>query len=70
MHAKDIYNKNWKIPAARQQFSVRESISITARPRILKGTFAVRGTTCYIVGVGGSLLLWRLPGSARLSLKG
>jgi hypothetical protein len=33
MHNKSIYSKNWKIPAARQKFSVRGSISVTARPR-------------------------------------
>jgi hypothetical protein len=33
MHNKNIYNENWKISAARQQFSVRGSISFTARPR-------------------------------------
>jgi hypothetical protein len=33
MHNKNIYNKNWKIPAAWQQFSVRRSTSVTARPR-------------------------------------
>jgi hypothetical protein len=32
MHNKTIYNENWEIPAARQQFSVRGSISATARP--------------------------------------
>jgi hypothetical protein len=29
MHKKNIYNENWKIPAARQQFSVRGSITLT-----------------------------------------
>jgi hypothetical protein len=38
MHNKNIYNENLKIPAARQQFSVRGSISVTARPRSLGGT--------------------------------
>jgi hypothetical protein len=33
MHNKSIYNENWHSPAARQQFSVRGSISIAARPR-------------------------------------
>jgi hypothetical protein len=33
MYNKNIYNENLKIPAARQQFSVRRSISVTARPR-------------------------------------
>jgi hypothetical protein len=33
MHNKNIYNENWKIPAARQQFSVRGSISFTERLR-------------------------------------
>jgi hypothetical protein len=33
MHNKIIYNENWKIPAARQQFSVHGSISVTERPR-------------------------------------
>jgi hypothetical protein len=28
----DIYNENWKIPAAQQQFTVRRSISVTAQP--------------------------------------
>jgi hypothetical protein len=32
-HNKTIYNNNWKIPAARQQFGVGGSISLTARPR-------------------------------------
>jgi hypothetical protein len=34
MHNKNIYNENWKIPAAQQQFSVHGSISVTALPRI------------------------------------
>jgi hypothetical protein len=29
----NIYKNNWKIPAARQQFTARGSISVTARPR-------------------------------------
>jgi hypothetical protein len=33
MHNKIIYNENWKIPAARQQFSVRGSILVTGRRR-------------------------------------
>jgi hypothetical protein len=33
MHDKNIENENWKIPAARQQFSVSGSISVTARQR-------------------------------------
>jgi hypothetical protein len=33
-HLEVLYNKdNKKIPAARQQFNVRGSISVTARPR-------------------------------------
>jgi hypothetical protein len=32
MHNKNIYNENRKIPAARQQYSVRGSISVTAQP--------------------------------------
>jgi hypothetical protein len=31
IHNKKIYNKNWKIPAAQHQFSVRGSISVTAQ---------------------------------------
>jgi hypothetical protein len=34
-------NGNCKIPAARQQFSVRGSSSVTARPRSLEGTYKV-----------------------------
>jgi hypothetical protein len=33
MHNKNTYNENWKIPAARQQLSVRGTILVTARPR-------------------------------------
>jgi hypothetical protein len=33
MHNTNIYNENCKIPATPQQFTVRESISVTARPR-------------------------------------
>jgi hypothetical protein len=38
MQSKNIYNESWKIPAARQQFSVGGSISVTAHPRNLEGT--------------------------------
>jgi hypothetical protein len=39
MDNKNIYNENWKIPAARQQFSVRGRISVTAaNSRSLKAT--------------------------------
>jgi hypothetical protein len=38
MHNRNIYNENWKIPAARQQSSVRGSIAVTARSRSLEGT--------------------------------
>jgi hypothetical protein len=37
MHNKNIYNENWKIPGARQQFSVSRSISATAWPRTRAG---------------------------------
>jgi hypothetical protein len=33
MHNNNIDNENWKIPAARQQFSVGGGLSVTARPR-------------------------------------
>jgi hypothetical protein len=33
VHNKNIYNENCKTPAARQKFSVRGNISVTARPR-------------------------------------
>jgi hypothetical protein len=33
IHNKNIYNENWKIPAARQLFSVRGSVSLTAQQR-------------------------------------
>jgi hypothetical protein len=38
MHSKNIYNE--KSPAARQQFIVRGSISVTAHPRNLEGTLS------------------------------
>jgi hypothetical protein len=38
---KNIYNENRKIPAARQQFSLRGSISVIAHPRSLGWTSAV-----------------------------
>jgi hypothetical protein len=37
MRNKNIHNENWKIPGARQQFSVRGSISVTAHPRSIGG---------------------------------
>jgi hypothetical protein len=46
MHNKNIYNKNWKIPAARQQFSVRGIISFTAQPRSLEGTLPASEFVC------------------------
>jgi hypothetical protein len=41
MRNKNIYNENRKISAARQQFSLRGNISVTARSRTrAKGTLA------------------------------
>jgi hypothetical protein len=52
MHNRNIYKENWKIPAARQQFSVRGSISITARPRSWQGKLIVNVFIPRKVGVG------------------
>jgi hypothetical protein len=43
IHNKNIYNENWTIPAALQQFSVRRNISVTVLDRTLIAVLAGDG---------------------------
>jgi hypothetical protein len=40
MHDRNIYNETWKIPAARQQFSVRGNSPVNCAAAQLRGSIA------------------------------